>query len=293
MSSVVMGTVRVAGKIHLAAKCDGEVFRSMEGLPSFFAYAGNQRGRFVPDGARVTPFDTLSRSGYRAGAGVARTFVPIPAPQASHYTFAWPLAPRFQVLSDGVREMLKVVDTKTARAYEESIRPTKAPVTYAIETTSPDKVLMVEAGGSSAIVDLPDKIEAVREEIRREVREDVQNLKDMIGARGETLAPIRKNPHLPTRIQVLTEAEDLINGDRDQVYGGDSMNAHERIGKVWAALLNLDDPIPPATVAVMMVGLKGLRAVSSPLHRDSYVDMAGYAGLGAEAAEYERDKAEA
>lgn len=307
-SSYTIGTVLVGGvdrrEVHLAAKVGDSVYRTVESLSTIVSTrAVKQIGRTATGGGGTTPFVKIANRTYTAGAGVRNTFRPVLEGFANEFEFnAYPSTPSYasppyiDVTSNGVGVMVRVGNDVALRAYERRLRPNVGTPLYAIETTSPDRVLMVNNDGSSAVENvsenLSDKIEAVREEIRREVSEDVQRLKDAIGERAEAPAKsVQENPFPPTRVQVLTEAGGLINGDRDQVYGGDSMKAHERIGKLWGALLDLDDPIPPATVAVMMVGLKSLRAVSSPLHRDSYVDMAGYAGLGAEAAEYARDKA--
>lgn len=90
--------------------------------------------------------------------------------------------------------------------------------------------------------------------------------------------PAEKAP----RDVVLDTARELISGERAKTYG-DSTESHRRIGKIWGAILGTE-PVPPATVALMMAGLKISRAAGDPTHEDSYVDMAGYAALGYEAA---------
>lgn len=84
------------------------------------------------------------------------------------------------------------------------------------------------------------------------------------------------------RASILAEAADLIGGDRRATYG-DASESFARIGQVWGAILG-SEPIRADLVALMMAGLKIMRAVSSPGHRDSYVDLAGYAGLAGEIA---------
>ena len=88
---------------------------------------------------------------------------------------------------------------------------------------------------------------------------------------------------MDVRRGVLDEASRLISGDRRSTHGDYGQEA-ERIGRLWATLLNLPDPIPPRTVAAMMVALK-LARLTSPTGqpgRDSWVDAIGYAALGAQ-----------
>lgn len=82
---------------------------------------------------------------------------------------------------------------------------------------------------------------------------------------------------------VLEEAGDLIAGDRRQTHGDYGQEAR-RIGTLWGALLSLPEPIPPRTVATMMVALK-LARLTSPSGRpgpDSWIDAIGYSALGAQ-----------
>jgi hypothetical protein len=88
---------------------------------------------------------------------------------------------------------------------------------------------------------------------------------------------------MDVRRQVLDEAGRLISGDRRSTHGDYGQEA-ERIGRLWAALLNLPEDIPPRTVAAMMVALK-LARLTSPTGRpgrDSWVDAIGYSALGAQ-----------
>lgn len=85
---------------------------------------------------------------------------------------------------------------------------------------------------------------------------------------------------MSTRAEVLATAESLINGDRADTYGPPE-ESFGRIGRIWGAILNLPD-IDPSTVALMMAGMKISRASGQLDHEDSYVDLAGYAALGAE-----------
>jgi hypothetical protein len=57
---------------------------------------------------------------------------------------------------------------------------------------------------------------------------------------------------------------------------------HARIAAIWSAILG--HPIKPPQVALMMAGLKLARLAHDPQHRDSSIDAAAYAALGAELA---------
>lgn len=83
-------------------------------------------------------------------------------------------------------------------------------------------------------------------------------------------------------LEALEEAGRLIAVDRRATHGDYGQEA-TRIGALWGTLLGLPAPIPPRTVAAMMVALK-LARITSPSGRpgrDSWVDAIGYAALGA------------
>lgn len=73
----------------------------------------------------------------------------------------------------------------------------------------------------------------------------------------------------------MQEAERLINGDRQSTYG-DPSASFNRIADLWTAYLNTS--VTPLDVANLMVLLKVSRTKGT-FHRDSYVDIGGYAGL--------------
>lgn len=80
----------------------------------------------------------------------------------------------------------------------------------------------------------------------------------------------------PTLLQV---AEATINGARQQEYG-DKLNNFSQISMLWTGLLarKLTSPITPEDVALMMINVKAARLAHNPGHKDSVVDIAGYAG---------------
>jgi len=78
----------------------------------------------------------------------------------------------------------------------------------------------------------------------------------------------------------LAEASCLINGERQDTYG-DISESWERIGRLWAGILDLDQDIPAYMVGIMMATMKLSRIAGSPEHTDSYIDALAYiAGAG-------------
>jgi hypothetical protein len=83
------------------------------------------------------------------------------------------------------------------------------------------------------------------------------------------------------RTEILSTAEALINGDRQEEYG----YARDSLGLIaayWSA--HLDHPVSASDVAVMMALLKLARAKASPQREDSWIDGAGYIALAGEMA---------
>lgn len=74
---------------------------------------------------------------------------------------------------------------------------------------------------------------------------------------------------------ILAEAYRLTSGDRQMAYGH-PYDDFSRTGRLWAALLDLKDPIPAHKVAEMMMLVKMSRIETSPDSRDHAVDLAGY-----------------
>ena len=75
-------------------------------------------------------------------------------------------------------------------------------------------------------------------------------------------------------------ALDLIHGPRAEEYAPPEVNL-PRIGAAWAAVLGLPEAIPGWKVALMMAGLKIVRAGHKP-GDDSLVDACGYLELARE-----------
>lgn len=81
---------------------------------------------------------------------------------------------------------------------------------------------------------------------------------------------------------ILQEAHQVIYGDREQTYGDPGKNLRT-IACYWNIHLNaaksVNAGLTENDVAGMMILLKQARLANSPTHRDSLVDIAGYAGL--------------
>lgn len=75
---------------------------------------------------------------------------------------------------------------------------------------------------------------------------------------------------------ILQTAEELIHGDRAKEYGPPLLN-HERIATLWSAYLQHE--VTASDVATMMILLKVARLKTGHGTRDTWIDIAGYAGL--------------
>jgi hypothetical protein len=73
---------------------------------------------------------------------------------------------------------------------------------------------------------------------------------------------------------ITAEAQRITTRDRRDVYGH-PIEDFTRIGKMWEGLLGV--PVTPEQVAGCMILVKLGRLRHSPWHRDSLVDIAGYA----------------
>lgn len=116
------------------------------------------------------------------------------------------------------------------------------------------------------------------------------------------------------RSDVLEEAADIVDGDRNVDYG-DPIQDFSRTGKYWGIHLSsvlarrlhlmgvedrdnihvgtviamVEDLLDPHDVAIMMMQLKHSRLAWSPEKRDHWVDAAGYAACGWDCAVREND----
>jgi len=85
------------------------------------------------------------------------------------------------------------------------------------------------------------------------------------------------------RKALLDEAEGLVNGPRSQKYG-QPVDNFRRIANLWSAYLDgKNGPLTVADAALMQALIKVARLRETPGHRDSWVDLAGYAAAGFDA----------
>lgn len=94
-------------------------------------------------------------------------------------------------------------------------------------------------------------------------------------ARELELAVLDVTTMEPFTETAVAEAGRLVHGDRGGVYGH-PIDDFTRTGRIWASVLSLDD-VSAEQVALCMMAVKISRLCASPDHRDSVVDIAGYA----------------
>lgn len=81
------------------------------------------------------------------------------------------------------------------------------------------------------------------------------------------------------RKEALDAAEALVNGPRKDDYGP-AQGHFDSVGRMWAEIIGV--PITGAQVILCVQALKMRRLAETQDHVDSWVDVAGYASLGAE-----------
>lgn len=86
---------------------------------------------------------------------------------------------------------------------------------------------------------------------------------------------------MSVRKDILEEALRAVTVDRAATHGAVEDN-FGRLAALWSALLGVR--VTPAQVALMLIGLKQVRAWGNPGHADNWVDIAGYAACGGEIA---------
>lgn len=72
----------------------------------------------------------------------------------------------------------------------------------------------------------------------------------------------------------MNKIDDMMKA-RGKVYGN-FKQGNDRIGAVWAAILNLSAPIPGEVVSLLMAAMKIVRAVQGNFHEDNYIDAQVY-----------------
>ncbi len=86
------------------------------------------------------------------------------------------------------------------------------------------------------------------------------------------------------REQTIDTALGLIKGDRANEYDtkDDASGNFRRIAALWSVIVGVE--VSPVQVALCLIQLKIARLVVKPSHKDSWVDIVGYGGLGSEVA---------
>ena len=83
------------------------------------------------------------------------------------------------------------------------------------------------------------------------------------------------------KLSLLAQADELINGQRQQDYG-DKLSNFTQIAMLFtgtlARKLNPGTVITPDDVALLMMQVKIARLAKTKEHKDSIMDIAGYAG---------------
>lgn len=69
-------------------------------------------------------------------------------------------------------------------------------------------------------------------------------------------------------------ANELVNGDRQNVYGH-PFDDFSKTAALWSVIFGI--PVSAEQVALAMIMVKISRLLNTPDHRDSIVDIAGYA----------------
>lgn len=79
-------------------------------------------------------------------------------------------------------------------------------------------------------------------------------------------------------MNILQEADQITSQDRNDVYGHPA-DDFDRTAQIATALgfTRAGQPLAPADVAVFQLAVKLSRLANSPDHRDTLVDLAGYA----------------
>lgn len=97
--------------------------------------------------------------------------------------------------------------------------------------------------------------------------------------------------HLSPRADALFEAQALITGDRNNAYGPPTQDFQRAAGILNAMGYQGQGgrPIESHDIALMVMAVKMSRLVWTPGKRDSWVDIAGYAGCGYECAVEEEE----
>lgn len=84
------------------------------------------------------------------------------------------------------------------------------------------------------------------------------------------------------RKKILTEAESIVNGDRDTAYG-DAEDNFQNIADLWSCYISSRKKritLYAEDVAAMMILMKTARIKTGLYKKDNWIDIAGYAACG-------------
>jgi len=81
----------------------------------------------------------------------------------------------------------------------------------------------------------------------------------------------RKEP-----VTVLSQARDIVHGDREKTHGEPTKNL-AAIAAMWAPIFGTG--VTQQQVCLAMIALKVARAINNPRHRDHWTDIVGYVAL--------------
>lgn len=87
----------------------------------------------------------------------------------------------------------------------------------------------------------------------------------------------------PTQ-KIVDIAKSLVYGDRGEAYGHPALD-YARVAQIWSGILGHE--VTPVQAIQCMIGIKLSRLSNTPDHRDSWVDIAGYAECGDRINRYE------
>lgn len=99
-----------------------------------------------------------------------------------------------------------------------------------------------------------------------------------------TAVPITVVENDDIKIALADEAKSIVTGARRAAYGAPENN-FERIARFWTAYFQntgRDITVTASDVSPLMRLMKEARLCETPDHRDSFVDLIGYALTGAE-----------
>lgn len=92
-------------------------------------------------------------------------------------------------------------------------------------------------------------------------------------------------------LDVLERAISLIHGQRKKDYGDAEINFQRMVDLVTPIIKKTDGKLNVSDMALIMIQIKISRLQQSSDHADSWIDIAGYAALGAQLAVTEPEKA--